>query len=72
MMWEVIRNFIFDFGWTKGVFTIFFFLAHFWIWMLYKDRIKDRKEEIDRLAQDNKEYRDRFLAFIDKNVEDKK
>jgi len=70
--WKVIGDIISKFGMVKGIFIIFFFLAHFWLWRLYIDRVKDRKEEIDRLAQDNREYRDRFLLFIDNNIGHKK
>lgn len=34
---------------------------------MYNGRLQDRQEEINRLAADNHEYRDRFLAVIDKH-----
>lgn len=72
LSWDIVKDFIISFGWAKGVFTIFFFLAHFWIYRLYMNRINDRKEEIDRLAQDNREYRNLFLSILDKNLDYKK
>lgn len=67
--WDEILSFIKALGWTKGVFTIFFFLAHGWIYNLYRDRLKDRQSEINRLATDNREYRERFLSLLDKHFE---
>ena len=67
--WETIKDFITLFGWVKGIFAIFFFLAHFWVWRLYSGRLADRQKEIERLADDNRQYRERFLALIDKQFE---
>jgi hypothetical protein len=35
------------------------------IFWLYIARLRDRQKEIDRIAGDNREYRDRFLAILD-------
>lgn len=67
--WDTVLKFIETLGWVKGVFTIFFFLAHFWIWRLYLGRLKDRQKEIDRLAKENHEYRDRLFELFDKRFE---
>lgn len=69
LSWETIRDFIVAFGWTKGVFTIFFFGAHAWVYRLYNGRLQDRQNEINRLAADNHDYRDRFTALLDKHLE---
>lgn len=66
---DSVLNFIKTLGWTKGVFTIFFFLAHGWVYKLYNLRMDDRQKEIDRLAEDNKDYRVRFLKILDKNFD---
>jgi hypothetical protein len=66
--WETVKDFIIAFGWTKGVFAIFFFLAQLAVWSLYMGRLKDRQREIDKLAKDNHEYRDRLLALLDKHL----
>jgi F0F1-type ATP synthase membrane subunit b/b' len=63
---ETILQFIQTLGWVKGVFAIFFFLMHGLYFMAMRGRLKDRQREIDRLAADNKEYRERFVAMIDK------
>lgn len=60
-----ITDLLREFGLTRGLFVCFFFIAHFWIFVLYSSRVKDRKEEIERLAKDNHLYRDRFLALLD-------
>lgn len=69
LTWENILDFIQVLGWAKGVFTIFFFMAHGWIYWLYKGRLQDRQSEIDRLANDNREYRERFLSLLDKHFD---
>ncbi|MFL5384629.1 MAG: hypothetical protein ACJ8GN_19065 [Longimicrobiaceae bacterium] len=66
--WEQVGELIREFGWAKGVFTIFFFVAHAWIYRLYTGRLADRQQEIDRIAADNREYRERFLALLDRQM----
>lgn len=63
--WTVIKELISDLGITKGMFVIFFFLSHIWIFKMYNGRLNDRQKEIDRLAEDNREYRNRFLSLLD-------
>lgn len=60
-----VLEFIKTLGWAKGVFTVFFFMAHAYIYSLYKGRLNDRQKEIDRIAAENREYRERFLALMD-------
>ncbi len=52
-------------GWAKGMFTVFFFMAHGYIYSLYRGRLNDRQKEIDRIASENREYRERFLKLMD-------
>ena len=35
----------------------------------HQEQLQDRQREIDRLAKDNHEYRDRFLALLDKKIQ---
>lgn len=49
------------FGVTKGLFVIFFLLMHLWIFLLYKGRLNDRQKEIDRIAEENKVFRNFFM-----------
>lgn len=37
---------------------------HLWIANLHKGRLDDRQREIDRLAEDNRNYRDVFLRLL--------
>jgi uncharacterized membrane protein len=56
-----------ELGLFKGLFAVFFIMMHAWVFSLYCGRIKDRQKEIDRLAEDNREYRDRFLKILDEH-----
>lgn len=59
------KDIIFALGFTKGILFAFFFIMHGMVFWLYRGRIKDRQREIDRLAEDNRAYRERYLAFHD-------
>lgn len=61
VFWDTVKDFIINFGWTKGVFTIFFFLAHWIHNKMVNGRLTDRQNEIDRLADDNRRYRELYL-----------
>lgn len=63
--WNDAAAFLGKFGIIKGGFVLFFFMAHYWVWKMYNGRLEDRQKEIDRLASDNREYRERFLAITD-------
>ena len=62
---EAIRNFLSTFGVKDGIFLLFFILAHIWIYKLYEGRLKDRQAEINRIADENREYRERFITLLD-------
>ncbi|MFL6283258.1 MAG: hypothetical protein ACJ74Q_08980 [Pyrinomonadaceae bacterium] len=64
--WETVKDAVVSFGWVKGTLTIFFWVAHFWIYREYRGRLKDRQDEINRIAAENHEYRDRFIGLLDK------
>lgn len=64
--WDIILQFIEALGWLEGVSTIFLFVFHMWIYALYKGRLNDRQDEIDRLAKDNREYREMFVELLDR------
>ncbi len=36
---------------------------HYWIYRIHQGRLDDRQREIDRLADDNREYRESFLRL---------
>lgn len=66
--WEEIRKLIHELGPVGGTFVAFFWIAHAALFNLYNGRLKDRQREIDRIAAENKEYRDRFTRFLDKEL----
>ena len=66
--WSEFRTFIHDLGLLRGLFAIFFLGMHAWVFALYNGRLQDRQKEIDRLAEENKEYRNRFTALLDKGL----
>jgi hypothetical protein len=63
-----IGNLIASLGVVKGTFVVFFFVAHGVILELYNGRVQDRQNQIDRLADENKEYRERFTVLLDKKL----
>ncbi len=63
---EEIVKLLVHLGWVKGTFVLFFLMAHAWVYSLYRGRLSDRQREIDRLAKENREYRDRFIALMDR------
>lgn len=58
-----------ELGIWDGLLAVTWIGGHIWVYKMYNDRLKDRQEEIDRLAADNRDYRDRFLHFIDERME---
>ncbi|KAA0938631.1 hypothetical protein [Psychrobacter sp. ANT_H59] len=66
---EAVTNFLSNLLETVGpeyfVAIVFFFGAHWYLHKLYKSNLDNRQLQIDRLAADNSEYRDRFLAILD-------
>ena len=72
LSWEIVLNFINQLGWSKGILTIFFFLAHFWYNKQIKGRLDDRQKEIDRVTKENREYREKFLSILDSKFDQKK
>ncbi len=55
------------FGLRDGLFVIFFIGMHYWLHRQYQGRLGDRQIEIDRVAGDNREYRDRFTRLLDRH-----
>src|SRR5689334_5797498 len=63
---KIVFDSVRQFGWAKGTLTVFFWVAHWFYYRAMQGRLKDRQDEIDRLAADNHAYRDRWLAIHDK------
>lgn len=72
LYWDILVSLIELVGTVEAVFIIFFFSAQGWVYALYIGRLKDRQKEIDRLAGDNREYRDRFMKLMDDKFDYKK
>jgi hypothetical protein len=66
--WEQLVHFIKELGVVPGTLVVFFWVMHGWVFWLYKGRLADRQAEINRIAAENKEYRDRFTALLDKQL----
>ena len=62
---DALKTYLSTFGLTKGLFTLFFIGSHIWIYAQYNGRLNDRQKEIDRLADDNKRYREIYLRSLD-------
>lgn len=69
---KTLLQFIRTLGWTKGVFAVFFFLMQGAVFWLYWGRLKDRQAEINRLALENREYRDHFMEVLKNHQEPQK
>jgi hypothetical protein len=62
---DTVKDFIVTMGWTKGVFALFFFIAHGALFKAYEGRLRDQKREIDRLTKEKDEYIHRLLSLMD-------
>lgn len=59
-------------GLSNTLFSLIILSCHFYIFRMYNDRLKDRQDEINRLAEENRQYRDRFLKIIDAKFSNQK
>lgn len=57
------------FGWERALFTAFFFGMHYVVYKLYVGRLEDRQEEIERLREENNDYKERFIAMLDERMD---
>ena len=64
--------FLKEFGDINGLLILGIVAMFGWVWKLnrhihnqHREQLKDRQLEINRLAEDNHAYRDRFLAVLD-------
>lgn len=69
---DALNNFLTSLGIVKGLFALFFIIAHLWIYGQYRGRLNDRQKEIDRLAEDNRRYREIYLKNLDEKFGYKK
>lgn len=63
--WSEVQSLVGEFGLLKAMFLFFFVLSHTWIFYLYTARLADRQTEMNRLAAENLDYRERFVQILD-------
>ena len=56
-------------GHIGALLTVVVLGMHYAVYRLYLGRLNDRQKEIDKLAAENREYRERFLALLDKKLD---
>jgi hypothetical protein len=66
--WSEVQSLVGEFGLLKATFLLFFVLAHTWIFHLYTARLADRQLEMNRLAAENLDYRERFVLMLDRQM----
>ena len=76
---DIIFSFLKEFGEVNGLLILGIVLMFRWVWRSnahihrqHREQLQDRQREIDRLAADNRVYRDRFLAMLDKKNQHEK
>ena len=76
---DAISPFLEEFGEVNGLLILGIIIMFSWVRILnsrihkqYQQQLQDRQREIDRLAADNHEYRDRFLVLLDKRIQQDK
>ena len=73
---DAILSFLTEFGEINGLLILGIIFMFLWLRSLnshihrqHREQLQDRQREIDRLAEDNRAYRDRFLALLDKKIQ---
>ena len=62
---DFIGRVVSEFGLFEGLFLLFFLGAHYAYYKMVQERLAERQMEINRLAEDNRAYRERYLAKWD-------
>ena len=63
--WEGFVGLVKEAGLLGALFSVFFLGVHYWLYRVYEKRVQELKDQIDRLAEENHEYRDRFMDRLD-------
>ena len=58
-------EFFANLSFTEGALLILLILGGFWLYKVQQNRFAERQKELDRLAADNRDYRDRFERLHD-------
>ena len=64
-MFKFLADLPSDLSLSEWLMAVLVLLGCWWIYKLQKRLMDERQKEIDRLAQDNREYRERFLKILD-------
>lgn len=59
-------DFLANLSFTEGALLILLILGVFWLYKSQQSRLDERQRELDRLAADNRDYRDRFERLHDR------
>lgn len=66
--WEAIFKAVKDLGYIETILLIVVILVIFYNFkrgnVLYKQNIEDKQKQIDRLAKENREYREKFWDML--------
>ena len=69
MRWDdILSGVLMEHGIWAMLFIAALVVAHIWIARLHKGRLDDRQREIDRLAEDNRAYRELFVGLLHDKV----
>lgn len=69
MQWfSAFTEFFRNLSFTEGAMLILVVLFYRGTIKSYHKRLDDRQKEIDRLAADNREYRERFVQLMDREL----
>ena len=73
---DTISSFLTEFGEINGLLILGIIFMFLWLRSLnshihrqHREQLQDRQREIDRLAEDNRAYRDRYLTLLDKKIQ---
>jgi len=64
---QALAGWFSDRGFADGMLAIVMVLCGLWIYKIHQGRLDDLQREIDRLAQENREHRDRFARILERN-----
>lgn len=59
-------DFLANLSFSEGALLILLILGGFWLYKSQQGRLDDRQQELDRMAADNRDYRDRFERLHDR------
>jgi hypothetical protein len=70
--WDFLTKIYQEHGIISVAVLVALVAACYWIHKLYEGRLQDRQQQIDRLAEENRQYRDIFMRLISPPKEEEK